>query len=81
MADRGADALAVGEEVIKRDINWLSRYEESKKSPVSILQKVSHNSESIIEASDSIEDISYEEEITHIEDEIPFNEEADEALT
>ncbi len=60
------EALAVGESVPQRDINWLSRYEESEQVP-----------EAPIVSNDSLEGL-FEEEAPHIEDELPFYEEADE---
>lgn len=101
------DALAVGEEVSKRDINWLKRFEEEKaamvagsttatveSSEVSETQGVTeaemaeggetaaemslNETEAVEMASDaSVDELDFEEEPAHIEDEIPFYSEAD----
>ena len=64
------EALAVGEEVTKRDINWLARFETPVEEPTA----------TIIEANEAVEGLVFEEEASHIEDEIAFTEEADENL-
>lgn len=75
------DALAVGEEVPKRDLNWLARFEESLNQPQSGEQVATESEETIIEVHEAVESLSFDEEDSHIEDEIAFTEEADEALT
>jgi segregation and condensation protein B len=85
------EALAVGEAVSKRDENWLKRYEEALAQPASAsLAVVEDDSTVAAEAntetlsasstdSDAAEEgLAFEEEASHIEDEIPFYEEADE---
>jgi segregation and condensation protein B len=82
------EALAVGEAVPKRDENWLKRYEEALAQPAGATL-VTADDEHVNAAtevslttstdSDSAEEfMSFEEEASHIEDEIPFYEEADE---
>lgn len=71
------DALAVGEAVSTRDINWLKKFEESLNQPTqvqaaSVVEELVHNSETA--------GLSFDEN-EHIEDEIPFEREADEELT
>ncbi len=72
------EALAVGEAVEKRDVNWLKRYEEALAAPVVVTEPNSISSEI---ATDSVEGLEFEEEASHIEDEIPFTQEADDGET
>ncbi|MBC7419285.1 MAG: SMC-Scp complex subunit ScpB [Bdellovibrio sp.] len=75
------EALAVGEEVPKRDQNWLKKHEEAlvlaaMPAVISSLEAPS-TSEEASEFS-ALEETDSEEDAPHIEDEIPFYEEADE---
>ena len=88
------EALAVGEAVSKRDENWLKRYEEALAQPAGATLAVADEEQTDAETeasmkatglavdstdSDSAEEsLAFEEEASHIEDEIPFYEEADE---
>lgn len=82
------EALAVGEAVAKRDENWLKRYEEALAQPAGAVLAVADDEQVNVETeistaastdSDAAEDtLAFEEEASHIEDEIPFYEEADE---
>lgn len=81
------EALAVGEAVAKRDENWLKRYEEALAQPAGAILASADDEQTNIETvsaaastdSDAAEDtLTFEEEASHIEDEIPFYEEADE---
>lgn len=88
------EALAVGEEVPKRDINWLARYEESltpqnnseagaavasdQQNDQSHLNSLNNLASSEIELAEETAHLRFEDEASHIEDEIPFFEEADE---
>lgn len=72
------EALAVGEAVEKRDVNWLKRYEEALAAPVVETEPNSISSEI---ATDSVEGLEFEEEASHVEDEIPFTQEADDGET
>lgn len=82
------EALAVGEAVAKRDENWLKRYEEALAQPAGATlavaddEKVNAEIEVLAAAStdsDAAEEsLAFEEDASHIEDEIPFYEEADE---
>lgn len=65
-----SDALAAGEEVAQRDINWLNRYKTAMTTTMPDILEEAADSHSI-----------FEEEASHIEDEIPFTQEADEELT
>jgi segregation and condensation protein B len=75
------EALAVGEEVPKRDVNWLQRYEEALAQPA---QAAATEVSEAVEVTDEVTDevvagLDFEdEEAPHIEDEIAFTEEADE---
>lgn len=102
------DAMAVGEDVSKRDLNWLKRFEEEKSAMAAgaasatttpeeaessemqaeaaatdsgdgtagtSLDETGSNAEMALEA--PTEDLDFEEEAAHIEDEIPFYSEAD----
>lgn len=83
------EALAVGEQVSKRDINWLQRYEEALNQPNAIAHaegvgeeaseqaSAEESLENMLAAAEHQEGLSFEEEAPHIEDEIPFTEEAD----
>lgn len=72
------EAIAVGEKVAKRDMNWLARYEESLLNPV-----VAPGTEVVpeaITAKTTAASLDFEDDdVPHIEDEIAFTEEADES--
>ena len=89
------EALAVGEEVPKRDVNWLKKYEDELAAQA--LGQAAHEAllatdqslateEGAAAESQNVRESSYEtesssdedEEAAHLEDEIPFYEEADE---
>ena len=72
------DALAVGEEVPKRDLNWLKRYEEALAQPSDPVAETT-----VMAALDesAVAGLTFDEDDAHIEDEIPFTQEADEELT
>lgn len=80
------EALAVGEEVPKRDVNWLARYEEALNQPAGATladadeanQKPAETDQLL---ADSESSESFTDEVEHIEDEIPFEGEADEELS
>lgn len=92
------EALAVGEEVPKRDVNWLARYEASLNqaagAPADAIEPevtaedgaeqaegagaTSENAETLLAANEETDELTFEEDDAHIEDEIPFYEEADE---
>lgn len=75
------EALAVGEEVPKRDINWLKRYEEALTLGTAAQFEVEAPVASTDQApvAEETETASlFEEEAPHIEEELPFYEEADE---
>jgi len=72
------DAMAVGENVPKRDVNWLKKYEESlamAEQGLSVPQTFVEDAEAVAEVQESESQI--EEIEQHIEDEIPFFAEAD----
>jgi segregation and condensation protein B len=75
------DAMAVGEEVAKRDINWLKKYEDSLAAIANPTETASATTETeLLVSSDSVVGLAFEEEEeeeAHIEDEIPFELEAD----
>ena len=73
------EALAVGEEVSKRDLNWLQRYEESLNQASMNTQTESSEEkiENMLEAAEIEAGLDFEETSAHIEDEIPFSEEAE----
>ena len=73
------EALAVGEEVAKRDINWLKRYDEILVQPMAFIQEPTITV--ITEPLSTLSTLSFEEDDAHIEDEIPFKGEADQDLT
>jgi segregation and condensation protein B len=87
------EALAVGEEVPKRDVNWLARYEEALNQPAGAAlvdadqdapadQQAVQSAEALAQQlADSESSESFTDEVEHIEDEIPFEGEADEELT
>lgn len=76
------DALAVGEQVSKRDINWLERFEQSANSPVVTTSSSTDTQEEDRAVSiEALQGLNFEEEDDHIEDELEFTAEADEALT
>ncbi|MEQ1721759.1 MAG: SMC-Scp complex subunit ScpB [Pseudobdellovibrio sp.] len=74
------DAMAVGEEVAKRDINWLKKYEENlaaaANSTTALVAEVTSEAEFLV-ATEAVEGLAFEEDDAHIEDEIPFELEAD----
>jgi segregation and condensation protein B len=72
------DAIAVGEEVAKRDINWLNKYKETLAAAANPTEAQNTTTETeFIVSSDSVVGLAFEEEEAHIEDEIPFELEAD----
>lgn len=75
------EALAVGEEVAKRDINWLARYEESLNQPAVSVEPESAKSANFIIENEAVEGLIFEEEEAHIEDEIAYTTDAEENLT
>ncbi|MBY0553459.1 SMC-Scp complex subunit ScpB [bacterium] len=85
------DALAVGEEVSKRDINWLKRHEEVLAAAAngSVVAETSDvdggeviaSAPEILETNEAVEGLAFEDDDTHIEDEIPFELEADDEGT
>ncbi len=78
------DALAVGEEVAKRDLNWLKRFEEALLAPTVIAEAATDALKSISETLNSESEVSglrFEDDDVHIEDELPFVKEADDGLT
>lgn len=86
------EAIAVGEEVPKRDLNWLKRFEESLLQPpegmlnmaagvAEVTEATALTEEGLFAASNEIEGLSFDEESEHIEDEIPFVSEADDEGT
>ena len=89
------EALAVGEEVPKRDVNWLKKYEDelaaqalgqaahealsATDQALAVEEGTAAESQNVRESSYETESSSDEyEEAAHLEDEIPFYEEADE---
>lgn len=84
------EALAVGEAVPKRDENWLKRYEEALAQPAGATLATADDEQTAAESATEVlaaastdsdaseESLAFEEEASHIEDEIPFYEEADE---
>lgn len=79
------EAMAVGEEVSKRDVNWLARYEEALNQPAGAVlvdadeEKTAENPAQNLAAEESSE--SFTDEVEHIEDEVPFHGEADDELS
>lgn len=76
------DAMAVGENVPKRDVNWLKKYEESlamAEQGLSVPQTFVEDAEAVAEVQETESQI--EEIEQHIEDEIPFFAEADDDST
>lgn len=77
------ESLLVGEEVSKRDVNWLKRYEESllnSAQPPGVAEASSENEviEQVQAGEVDVTEVGFlEEDDSHIEDEIPFYEEAD----
>jgi len=79
------EALAVGEEVLKRDVNWLARYEEALNQPAGAVlvdadEAAVEKTEGPTEASTDADleaSESFADESEHIEDEVPFHVEAD----
>ena len=77
------ESVMVGEVVEKRDLNWLKKYElalETAKNPTPV-EAVSINEESSQAIITEGEMAFLEEDAAHIEDEIPFEVEADEEDT
>lgn len=81
------DAMAVGEQVSKRDLNWLKKYEEMLAAPNigSATDQVSDENEALntdesLDRGVDISTLDFEED-AHIEDEIPFLSEADDEST
>lgn len=75
------EALAVGEEVSTRDKNWLTRYEEQLAQPTTATEATEDDAQAVVAATTEVhaaEEETFETEAAHIEDEIPFYEEADE---
>lgn len=71
------ESLLVGEDVPKRDQNWLKKYEEALANPA--VAVATGGEVSVTEAVVAGEEAGFlEEEASHIEDEIPFYAEADE---
>lgn len=80
------EALAVGEEVPKRDINWLARYEEALNQPAGAALVDADDADKPVDQpvqqlADADSSESFTDEVEHIEDEVPFENEADEELT
>ena len=86
------EAIAVGEEVPRRDVNWLARYEEALNQPAGAVLADADSADAQAEGapnteatpateSEGLEGLTFEEEAAHIEDEIPFYSEADEELS
>lgn len=87
------DALAVGEEVPKKDTNWLKKYEEERlaatmattdgveESEATATEQSTDNSSAeglLIASTEEVEGLDFlEDEAAHIEDEIPFYGEED----
>lgn len=73
------DALAVGEEVSNRDKNWLARYEQSLNMPQQMIED-SEQQESKTEQEVILQDSNSDEtdELSALDEELPFFEEADE---
>ncbi len=71
------EALAVGEEVAKRDLNWLKRHEEALLQPAAEAV-IEEPATELLAANEEVEGLIFDEEASHIEDELPFEEEADE---
>lgn len=75
------DALAVGEEVPKRDVNWLKRFEEGLATPQTAVNEApAPGTESLI-ADAELGGLTFDEDDAHVEDELQFSKEADEDLT
>ena len=71
------EAIAVGEHVPNRDVNWLKRYEEALTAGQAMESEEAVVAEAPLASTDSAEGL-FEEDAAHIEDELPFYEEADE---
>jgi segregation and condensation protein B len=77
------EALAVGEEVPKRDVNWLARYEASLQQAASgVVETVetavtTESGETLLAVNEETDSLTFEDDEAHIEDEIPMYEEAD----
>lgn len=75
------DALAVGEEVPKRDINWLKRFEEGLAAPEAAVTEAPAAPAEALIADAELGGLTFDEDDAHIEDELQFSKEADEELT
>ena len=75
------DALAVGEEVPKRDVNWLTRFEEGLATPETARAVVPSIQADNLIAEAELGGLTFDEDDAHIEDELQFSKEADEDLT
>ncbi len=69
------EAIAVGEHVPTRDVNWLARYEEALTAGEAMPSETTE-SEPALASTDSSAGL-FEEEAPHLEDELPFYDEAD----
>lgn len=69
------DAMTVGEEVAKKDINWLKKYDENLLAPVANVE-VLESAEITEEADVEISELSFTESDS-ADDELPFYNEAD----
>ena len=67
------EAIAVGEHVPTRDVNWLARYEEALTAGEAMPAEGA-----VPVASDDSSESLFEQDAAHSEDELPFYEEADE---
>ena len=74
------DALAVGEDVAKRDLSWLQRFEEGLSAP-SAKTDVATEALKTISTDSEVSGLDFEEDDVHIEDELPFANEADEEIS
>ncbi len=71
------EAIAVGEHVPNRDVNWLARYEEALTAGEAMPAEETAPVEALVASDDSSESL-FEQDAAHSEDELPFYEEADE---
>ena len=75
------DALAVGEDVPKRDVNWLKRFEEGLALPEALIAEAPALSAETLIADAELSGLTFDEDDAHVEDELQFSKEADEDLT
>ncbi len=75
------DALAVGEDVPKRDVNWLKRFEEVSALPEALIAEAPVLSAETLIADAELSGLTFDEDDAHVEDELQFSKEADEDLT